>query len=113
MGADLPIHSGMPAPSPSSDPAALTTIPAVEAFLAGTPFASQSITDLTGGTANYAYRIYLTTPFDGHTTVVLKHAQPYVRTWISVSLDIARQVRNLHLYLTLSQFSLRHLKSKP
>ena len=113
MGADLPIHSGMPAPSPSSDPAALTTIPAVEAFLAGTPFASQSITDLTGGSANYAYRIHLTTPFDGHSTVVLKHAQPYVRTWTSLSLDIIRQVRALNPYPSPAQSLLRLSKSKP
>ena len=81
MGADLPIHSGMPTPSPFSDSAALTTIPAVEAFLAGTPFANQSITDLRSGTANFAYRIHLTSPFESHSTVILKHTQPYIKTW--------------------------------
>jgi 5-methylthioribose kinase len=88
----LPVHSGMPTPASSSRPVALTTIPDVENFLAGTPFASKSITDLTGGNANYAYRIHLVTPYEGEDTVVVKHAQPYVRTWTSLAFDVSRQV---------------------
>ncbi|KAI9456939.1 kinase-like domain-containing protein [Boletus coccyginus] len=67
----------MPTPAPSSHPLKLTSVSAVEAFLAGTPFASRSIADLTGGYVNYVYRIHLLIPFDGSQTVVLKHAQPF------------------------------------
>lgn len=89
----LPVHSGMPTSAPSSQPVKLTTVSAVEAFLAGTPFASQSITDLTGGTVNYLYRINLLTPFDGSQTVVLKHAQPFWKSAAGNSWEVERQVR--------------------
>ena len=91
----LPVHSGMPIPAPSSHPVKLTSVSAVEAFLAGTPFASRSITDLTGGDINYVYRVNLLTPFDGSQTVVLKHAQPFwkVPTCQCDAWEVERQVR--------------------
>lgn len=89
----LPFHSGMPTPAPSSQPVKLITVSAVEAFLAGTPFASQSITDLTGGNINYLYRINLLTPYDGSQTVVLKHAQPFWKSAVGNPWEVERQVR--------------------
>ena len=89
----LPVHSGMPTPAQSSQPVELMTVSAIEAFLAGTPFASRSITDLTGGTINYLYRINLLTPFDGSQTVVLKHAQPFWKSAVCNSWGVERQVR--------------------
>jgi 5-methylthioribose kinase len=70
----------------------LLSVSAVEAFLAGTPFASRSITDLTGGTVNYVYRINLLTPFDGSQTVVLKHAQPFWKSAVCNSWEVERQI---------------------
>lgn len=70
----------------------LTTIPNVQAYLQNTPFASNTITALSGGTANYAYRIHLAAPVDGQSTLVLKHAQPYVKNLASIAFDVDRQV---------------------
>jgi hypothetical protein len=86
----------MPTPAPSPHPVKLTTVSAVAEFLAGTPFASQSITDLTGGTVNYLYRIHLLTPFDGRETVVFKHAQPFWKTSVETPWEVERQVSASH-----------------
>jgi len=71
----------------------LTSVSAVEAFLVGTPFASRSITDLTGGYVNYVYRIHLLQLFEGNQTVVLKHAQPFWKSLVGTSWEVERQVR--------------------
>ena len=93
----LPVHSDMPTSPPCSQPVELMSVPAVEAFLVGTPFASQSITVLPGGTVNYLYRIQLLTPFEGSQTVVLKHAQPFWKSSLSTAWEVERQVRTLKL----------------
>ena len=80
-------------PAPCSQPVNLMSVFAVEAFLAGTPFASRSITELTGGTVNYLYRIQLLTPFEGSQTVVVKHAQPFCKNAVVGSWEVERQVR--------------------
>src|ERR1700733_5594550 len=89
----LPVHPSMPIPSPCSQPVKLMSISAVEAFLADTPFASRSVTELTGGTVNYVYRIQLLTPIEGSQTVVLKHAQPFWKSAVVNSWEVVRQVR--------------------
>lgn len=86
----LPIHTSMP--PPRSQPVKLVSVSAVEAFLADTPFASRSITELTGGHINYVYRIHLRTPFEGSKTVVLKHAQPFWKCSVVKSWEVERQV---------------------
>ena len=86
----LPVHPGMPIPLRSVD---LMSVPGVEAFLAGTSFASRSIAVLPGGTINYLYRIHLLTPFEGSQTVVLKHAQPFWKSSVTTSWEVERQVR--------------------
>ena len=88
----LPFHSSMP--TPSSESLSLTVVPAVEAYLANTPFAGQSVTYLMGGTVNYLYRIHLLVPFEGRQTVILKHAQPVIKDWQDTVWDLRRQVRN-------------------
>ncbi|KAG6911322.1 hypothetical protein DXG01_000993 [Tephrocybe rancida] len=50
----------------------LTTIDGVQAYLSSTTYASHTVTALTGGTANFAYRIHLIAPIDGHQTYVLR-----------------------------------------
>ncbi|KIL65075.1 hypothetical protein M378DRAFT_77370 [Amanita muscaria Koide BX008] len=82
----------MPTSPPCSQPVKLLSVSAVEAFLAGTPFASRSITVLPGGTVNYLYRIQLLTPFEGSQTVVLKHAQPFWKSSMSTAWEVERQM---------------------
>ena len=89
----LPICGGMPAPALSSDPVSLTSVLAVETYLAGTPFASQSISDLGGGSVNYVYRVHLLSPFENSQTIVLKHAQPFVKLIAGLAWELERQVR--------------------
>jgi len=44
-------------------------------FLANTPFACTQADVLTGGNANYLFRLHLCKPYDGCPTVVLKHSK--------------------------------------
>ncbi|KAJ7119959.1 kinase-like domain-containing protein [Mycena crocata] len=69
----------------------LSTIAGVEAYLATTKFASTHVTALTGGTGNFAYRLHLTRPHEGHTTLVMKHARPYVALSAEIPFAIERQ----------------------
>ncbi|KAG6846035.1 hypothetical protein H0H87_006399 [Tephrocybe sp. NHM501043] len=60
-------------------PIDLTSIDGVRAYLAGTTFASHTITALSGGTANFTYRIHIMKPIDDQETFVLKHAEPFIK----------------------------------
>ncbi|RXW19490.1 hypothetical protein EST38_g6355 [Candolleomyces aberdarensis] len=81
----------MPIPTPSSESLSLTSGPTVEAYLANTPFACQSVTCLTGGTINYLYRIQLLEPLEGSQTLILKHAQQVTKVWEDTTWDLKRQ----------------------
>lgn len=69
----------------------------VATFLADTPFASTQVDVLTGGNANYLYRLHLRQPFDGCRTAVLKHSTPRAATshLVDIPLPLERQVGNL------------------
>ncbi|KAJ6495519.1 kinase-like domain-containing protein [Mycena vulgaris] len=56
----------------------LSAASGVQAYLATTPFASTVVTPLSGGNSNFTYRLHLSTPYEGHPTLVMKHARPYV-----------------------------------
>jgi 5-methylthioribose kinase len=56
----------------------LLTVAGVLRYLAPTPFASNEIYPLSGGNCNFVYRIHLRTPYNNLSTLVLKHAEPYV-----------------------------------
>ncbi|KAJ7493839.1 kinase-like domain-containing protein [Mycena latifolia] len=56
----------------------LSTVAGVQAYLAPTQFASTSVTPLSGGNSNFTYRLHLSAPYQGHSTLVMKHARPYV-----------------------------------
>ncbi|KAJ7697194.1 kinase-like domain-containing protein [Mycena rosella] len=71
----------------------LSSAAGVQAYLLTTPFASTTVTPLSGGNSNFAYRLYLSAPYKGHSTLVLKHARPYVALAASIPLAIERQVR--------------------
>lgn len=69
----------------------LSTAAGVQAHLAPTEFASSTVTPLTGGTGNFAFRLHLSQPYKGQKTLVLKHARPYVAVAASIPLAIERQ----------------------
>ncbi|KAF8874414.1 kinase-like domain-containing protein [Infundibulicybe gibba] len=73
----------------------LTTIAGVFAYLSSTPFCCDDktqITSLSGGHANFTYRVHMSTPFEGQSTVVLKHARRYMKNLVTVPFDLSRQV---------------------
>lgn len=70
----------------------LTTTDGVRGYLEGTEFGSRGpITVLSGGSANYAYRVALDKPYMGKNTAVIKHAGPYVKDMNTVPFDESRQ----------------------
>ncbi|KAH0591248.1 hypothetical protein J132_10648 [Termitomyces sp. J132] len=72
----------------SATQASLTTVDGIHSYLAGTIYASHTIASLSGGLGNYTYRIRLIKPIDGQETLVLKHAQPFIKnTTMAFSLD--------------------------
>ncbi|KAF4573303.1 Protein kinase-like domain superfamily protein [Pleurotus pulmonarius] len=58
----------------------LTTISGVKKYLEGTRFQCEDVLPLSGGTANFIYRISLLEPFEGRSTLILKHGRPFVGT---------------------------------
>lgn len=70
----------------------LATADGVRAYLAGTAFAGAGVAPLSGGTANFVYRLALRTPHAGHATLVLKHAKGYVKDHPGMAFDVGRQV---------------------
>ena len=71
----------------------LVTEQGVRAYLAETPWASTDISPLAGGTANYVFRVTVLTAYRGQTTVVFKHAKPYVKDNQEIAFGRERQVR--------------------
>ena len=71
----------------------LATEEGVRAYLAKTPFAIADIDPLSGGSANYVFRLHLLTPYRGHETLVFKHAKPYVKDSQEIAFTVERQVR--------------------
>lgn len=71
----------------------LSTAAGVLAYLALTPFTSDKVVPLSGGSANFVYRVHLR----GHAslqTVVLKYAAPYLATDSNFPLSVERMVCN-------------------
>ncbi|KAJ7029879.1 kinase-like domain-containing protein [Mycena alexandri] len=69
----------------------LSAAAGVQAYLETSQFASSTVTPLTGGTGNFAFRLHLLRPYNGKSTAVVKHARPYVATAASIPLAIERQ----------------------
>ena len=61
-------------------------------YLADTPFASTKVEALSGGNANYIFRLHLKTPFEGRETLVMKHGKGSLKIDSSFALGIERQV---------------------
>ena len=66
----------------------------VHDYLLKTPFASTEVVPLSGGSANYVYRVYLKKPYDGRDSVVMKHARPYIKNLTTLALATYRQESN-------------------
>lgn len=64
----------------------------VRGYLSKTPFASTEVVPLSGGSANYVYRLYLKNPYEGRDTLVLKHARPYIKDHLTLAFTTERQV---------------------
>ena len=64
----------------------------VHDYLSKTPFASTEVVPLSGGTANYVYRLYLKNPYEGRDSLVMKHGRPYVKNYLSLAFATERQV---------------------
>jgi 5-methylthioribose kinase len=75
----------------------LTTEAGVEAYLATTPYPCTKAEALSGGTANFVFRLHLRQPHEGKNTLVLKHGRPYIKNWSTIPFDVKRQVDNLRL----------------
>lgn len=74
----------------------LTTISGVQAYLARkTTFTSHTVTQLAGARANFVYRIHLIEPFEGKSTLVVKHAQPYLKESPGIAFGVERQVSSI------------------
>lgn len=74
----------------------LSTVPDLHTYLAPTPFASRSIEEILGGSGNYTFRLRLEVPHEGASTVILKHAKPYIKASpenARVPFDLERQVQ--------------------
>jgi hypothetical protein len=73
----------------SEDPIATKVL----ADLKDSPYACTSLVRLSGGTANFTYRGTLTTPLpEGTTSIIIKHAEPFVAIDSSFKLDVIRSV---------------------
>lgn len=70
----------------------------VLAYLAHTPFASTHVEPLSGGNANFVFRLHLARPYAGHATLVLKHAKSWVKWDQNFKLDVKRQVRPPYIH---------------
>ncbi len=56
----------------------LSTIPGIQTYLSGTPFNATHIESLSGGYANFIFRLHLVQGYKGQSTVILKHGTAYV-----------------------------------
>ena len=74
----------------------LATVPGIQTYLQGKPeFAARTVEKLSGGSANFTYRIHLHRAFAGRQTLVLKYAPPYIALSTGrFPIDQKRQVFN-------------------
>jgi len=70
----------------------LTTPQGVVVYVAPTPFACAKAEPLSGGSANFIFRLHLITPYQGRSTLILKHATPYAARIPEFSIPVSRQV---------------------
>ncbi|KAI6135482.1 kinase-like domain-containing protein [Pisolithus croceorrhizus] len=89
---------------------ALAAPAGVQAYLKNTPFASHIVDPLSGGSANFTYRIHLHTPIDGRSTFVLKYTPPlYVAASIGghTGIPLSSERQATEAFRLSHQFSIR------
>ena len=74
----------------------------VHDYLSKTPFASTKVVPLSGGTANYVYRLYLKNPYEGRDSLVMKHGRPYVKDYLTLAFSTERQVSGIFFSFLVS-----------
>lgn len=77
----------------------LTTPQGVHDYTRLSPFASTEVVPLSGGTANYVFRLQLKNPHEGRDSLVLKHARPYVKNYQTLAFALERQVRDCFFWI--------------
>ncbi|KAF9532105.1 kinase-like domain-containing protein [Crepidotus variabilis] len=75
-------------PATTYDP---SSILGVREYLRNSPYDCTDIEELSGGTANYVFRLKLIQPFEGRETLVLKHAKPFVKDHKDFAFGLDRQ----------------------
>ena len=70
----------------------LSTVDGVLEYLTPTPFASNEVHPLSGGNTNFVYRIHLRIPYNGLSTMALKHTTSYVASAQEMHIAVERQV---------------------
>ena len=71
----------------------------VHDYLSKTPFASTEVVPLSGGTANYVYRLYLKKPYEGRDSLVMKHGRPYIKDFSALAFSTERQASGFLLLI--------------
>ena len=66
-------------------------------YLSETPFASSKVESLSGGDANYVFRLHLKVPYEGKQTLIMKYGRGCLKINKSFVFDIERQVNKLLL----------------
>ena len=77
----------------------LTSPQDVHDYLSKTPFASREVVPLSGGNANYVYRLWLKNPYEDRDSLVMKHGRPYVKGMLSLAFALERQVSRIFFFL--------------
>ena len=67
----------------------------VTQYLSPTPWVAKSVTPLSGGSVNFAFRIELVEPYRGQESVILKHSKSLLLGSKEFSFSPERQVRFL------------------
>lgn len=78
----------------------LATEAGILSYLQRTNFASSKAKQLTGGFGNYSFRIHLRQPYQGSSTLVVKHGKPYIPGIRSMAFPLYRQASGTRLCLS-------------
>ena len=76
----------------------LTSANGLTLYLQNTPFAVKSVEKLAGGSINYTWRIALETPYQGHHSAIVKHAEDHIAQTPTLTFSTDRFVRMLVLF---------------
>ncbi|PVF95315.1 hypothetical protein CPB86DRAFT_788183 [Serendipita vermifera] len=92
----------------------LTTTEGIQAYLSQTPFSASAVKRLSGGFANFTFRVTLASPDqNGRHSVIVKHATAYAAGWTTIPLNLDRtDIEVAALNLVARQPFMSELKAK-